>query len=213
MQVEYLDPSGGLVAGRANHQGAGLVSVRNLPLYEATRAGRAFHGGQAAAGAVLPIFSNTAQVVGLWNPAGSGVNAVLTQVALTYVSTTGAAGGFVLAAVISTGASVATGAPISAFTDGTVGTTIRNGLVGALTGPKCRFTPSAATVTAPVIYRHIGLNQLVITAATTTGDQWNARVNFPGDVIIPPGNALFVAGNIATLITEAVGMSWLEEDV
>ena len=116
-----------------------------------------------------------------------------------------------LGAVVNTGAAVATGGNVSAFTDGVLNTTIWNGRVGDLRGPKARFTPSAATVTAPVIYRHLGLNQLVITAADATNAQWRAAVDFDGDIIIPQGNAIFVAGNIATLITEAVGMSWVEE--
>jgi len=182
------------------------VGPRQLSLYEATKEGRVFHGNTAAAGNVLPIFSNTAQEMVLWN-SSTTVNAVLTRVALTYVSTTGAAGGFVLGVIPSPG--YALGGGITAFTDSTP----TNGLVGAGRTSMCRFTGAAATVTAPTIYRHIGLNQLVITAATTSGDQWKAYVDFDGDVIIPPGQALCLAGNIATLIIMAGTMTWVEEDL
>lgn len=177
---------------------------------QAAREGRMFTGGSAAGGTVLPIYSATAQKLGLWNPQDSGVNAILTQVALTYRQTIGAAGGFVLASVPNA-AGIGTAAPVGAFTDGVLGTTIHNALVGSLIGPKCRFTPSAATVVAPALYRHIGLNQLVLTPTDATSAQWLATVDFPGDVILPPGTAIFVAGNIATLVTLAGSMTWVEE--
>lgn len=210
-EVPFLARNKGVGEPSLGDTGGLLVQDAGGKWTQATREGRTFHGGAAAAGAVLPIFSDVAQVVGLWNPAGTGVNALLTRVAFTYVSTTGAAGGFVLA-VTRNAAGIGTAAPIVAFTDGALGTTIHNGLVGSQIGPKCRFAPlTATTIAAPVIYRHLGLNQLVITAADATNLQWKAYVDFDGDVILPPGNAIWVAGNIATLITMAVGMSWVEE--
>lgn len=188
--------------------GSLMVGNRQLPLYEATKAGRVFHGNSAAAGVILPIYSNTAQKVGLWN-ASTTVNAVLTRVAFTYVSTTGAAGGLVLAAV--SGAGSALGGNITVFTESAA--LVTNGLVGGGLTAKCKFTGSAATVAAPTIYRHIGFNQLVITAADATNAQWKAHIDFDGDVIIPPGSALFLAGNIATLITLAPSITWVEEDI
>jgi len=54
--------------------------------------GNVFIGNQAAAGAVVPIYSNTTQQCGLFNPAGSGVNLVPIKINFGYVDTTGAAG-------------------------------------------------------------------------------------------------------------------------
>ncbi|MCR4340511.1 MAG: hypothetical protein NUW01_11590, partial [Gemmatimonadaceae bacterium] len=78
------------------------------PWYQAAREGRVFIGNAAAAGSVLPIYSNTTQVFGVWNPKGSGVNVIPISLALCYVSTTGAAGGYCLALVRNTGAGTAT---------------------------------------------------------------------------------------------------------
>lgn len=195
-----------LAAPYLSDSGSLFVANRHLDLYEATKDGRVFHGNTAAAGNVLPIFSNTTQEMGLWN-SSTDVNAVLTRISLTYVSTTGAAGGFVLGYL--TGAGSALGGTITAFTD----TTPVNGLIGAGRTSKCRFTGAAATVTAPTIYRSLGLNQLVLTATDATATQWKAEVEFPGDVILPPGSAVFVAGNIATLVIMAGTMTWVEEDI
>ena len=73
-----------------------LVQPAGLDYYHLAKQGLIFTGNMAATGLVLPIFSNTAQVCGIWNPAGSGVNAVLMGVRGTYVDTTGATGGYCL---------------------------------------------------------------------------------------------------------------------
>jgi len=179
--------------------------------YQAAQEGRVFTGNAAAAGQVLPIFSGTAQKFGLWNPAGSGVDVELIRLALTYVDTTGAAGGYVLALVANAPANLGTGAAITAFTEGALGTDIFNARVGSGAAPKAKFTPSAATVTAPIILRHLGLNQLVTTAADATTVPWRAVEEFDGDLILPPGNAVFVAGNIATLSKWACSLTWKEK--
>jgi len=180
--------------------------------YHTAKQGKLFTGNSAAAGLVLPIYSNTAQVFGIWNPAGSGVNAVLVNLRMTYVDTTGAAGGYVLGLLRDAGAAVGTAAPISAFTR----TTPERGLFGAATGGnKVLFTGSAATVTTGlmVIGRNLGLNQLVTTAADATTVPWTMKEDFDGEISLSPGNAMFVAGNIATLSKWAVSLTWAEEPV
>ena len=209
--MSMTTPAGNVISERSNLHGSLKVVQTQLPLYESNRAGRVFVASNVAAGNVLPIFSNTAQESGIWNPGGSGVMAVLCSVAFTYVSTTGAAGGYVLAAVVNAGAAVATGGNISAFTDATANVTVWSGKVGVTPANVIRFAQGASTVTAPVIYRHLGYNQLVVTAADATTVPWRADYDFRGDIILPPGNALFVAGNIATLMISAVSMVWSEE--
>lgn len=169
--------------------------------------GRLFTGNAAAAGAVLPIYSNTAQVFGLWNPAGSGVIGEFVNLTGTYVDTTGAAGGFVLGIMKNAGSSLATGG-ISAFTEGTPENSLGN-----LGANKIRFTPSAATVITPTIYKHLGINQLVLTAATTGATTFPFNKDFDGDTLIYPNSAVFVAGNIATLSKWAASVSWVEHKV
>jgi hypothetical protein len=178
---------------------------------QAAREGRVFTGNMAAAGAVLPIYSNAAQVCGIWNPFGSGVNVVPIRLGLTYVDTTGAAGGYVLAAVLNAPGQLATAANITAFTDGVLNTSIFNAKVGDAKGPKARFTPSAATVTAPIVLRHLSLDQNAFTANGTGQMPFSNEVAFDGDLIIPPGVAVFIAGNIATLAKLACSLTWAEE--
>lgn len=187
-----------------------LVQSANSDLAHAAKSGKVFTGSAAAAGSVLPIFSNTAQVFGLWNPAGSGVDAFITSIAASYVDTTGAAGGFVLGIVKNAGSATATGAAVSAFTEGTP----EPGIAGSrLGGNKVRFTPSAATVTAPSILRHLGIGQLVLTASDATNGIFHFYRDFRGDLAIAPNTAVFLCGNIATLSKWAASITWVEEPV
>ncbi|OFW37648.1 MAG: hypothetical protein A3J29_06135 [Acidobacteria bacterium RIFCSPLOWO2_12_FULL_67_14b] len=199
---------GGDAAPQLSDEGALLTQGVGGVSYHAARQRKVFTAPMAAAGGVLPIFSNTAQIFGLWNPAGSGVIANILELAMSFVDTTGAAGGYVLAVVKNAGAALATGGNISAFTDLTVYEALATG--NAASGNKCRVS-SAATVTAPVILRHLGLNQLVLTAADATGLQWKNTSRFDGDVLVAPNTALFVAGNIATLSKWACSVTWQEE--
>ena len=180
------------------------VGPRSAAYYEACKEWRVFIGNGTAD--VTPIFSNTAQKYGLWNPLGSGVNAVLARITVTIKDTTGAAGGYVLGASIGTGGTL--GGLITAFTAGTV----YNGLLGAGRTPLCSFTATAATVTAPILYQHLGLNQLVITYTDATNGLMTTRLDFNGDVVIPPGNAIWFAGSIATLSKVAPCITCVEED-
>lgn len=176
---------------------------------QASKHGKLYTGNMAATGIVLPLFSATAQVFGLWNPSDSGVNGWLVGVRATYVDTTGASGGYCLAVNKKIGASLATGG-ISAFTEGTP----ECGLIGSkLGGNRIRFTPSAATTIAPTVARQLGINQLVITATDATNMFSAFKEDFDGEFGIPPGTAVWLAGNIATLAKLACSISWVEEPV
>jgi hypothetical protein len=178
--------------------------------WHASKQRKLFTTNMAAAGAVLPIFSGTTQQFGLFNPLGSGVNVQLVELAMTYVSTTGAAGGYVLALVKNAGAGQATGGNLTSLTALSVWDGISNG--NAASGNKA-YGITAFGCTAPVIYRHLGLNHQALTAADATQNAWLTKQRFDGDVGIAPGTVLVVAGNIATLSTWAVSATWVEEPV
>jgi len=80
-----------------------------VPWYNLTRQGKVFTGNIAAAGVVLPIYSNTTQQLGLWNPYGNTNDLIVKSISLTYVDTTGAAQGINLANTGTAGNLVVTG--------------------------------------------------------------------------------------------------------
>lgn len=169
--------------------------------------GNVFIGAQAAAGAVVPIFSSTSPVFVVWNPLGSGKNIVPLWLQMGYVDTTGAAGGFVLGYQTGVGAQIATGAPVTAFT----AVAPVNGYIGVGKPSAAKFAPATCTLTAGCSrLMDIGINQTVLTAATTGSPQWLARFNFDGEVIVPQGTLIVVGGNIATLSKHTLTMAWAE---
>jgi hypothetical protein len=179
-----------------------------LPYYGLVRQGKVFHGNVAAAGVVLPIFSATTQTLGLWNPVGSGKDLILLNIALTYVDTTGAAGGYVLAQLTNAPAAIGTGLAITAFTE----TAAIPAYNGAAQSSVAKFGQGATlTVTAPTVKRHLGLSQNAFTAAGTGQMAFVNRIDFSGEEVLAPGTAVFVAGNIATLAKWSGSLTWAEE--
>ena len=94
-----------------------MVAGLHGNLYTATYRGMMFHGYNTTASAI-PITSTTAPTFILWNPYGSGVNCVLVHYVVGYAAGTNVEGNVQLAVIQGAGAMVATGAPITAFTDG-----------------------------------------------------------------------------------------------
>lgn len=180
-----------------------------LPWYGLAKQGRIFTGNIAAAGVVLPIYSNTTQQVGLWNPYGNTNDLIVKSISLTYVDTTGAAGGFCLGYLGNAPAAIGTGLAITAFTE--TAAVPGYGATGNLS-QSAKFGQGATlTVSAPSVLRQLGLNQTVLTAATTSSPQWNSRFDFDaGDLVVTPGMAIFVAGNIATLSKFTGSITWAE---
>lgn len=177
--------------------------------YKYNAQSKLFIGTQAAAGTVLPIYSNTTQQCGLFNPSGSGKHVIPVRLNITYVDTTGAAGGFCLGYNTGLAGTIATGA-----TGGLVAATLATPVCANLSGtlPLAKFMSAAITCTAPGVLMQLGLNQTVLTAATTGSPQWGAWYKFDGEVVLSPGTAIYVAGNIATLSKFVCSISWVEID-
>lgn len=186
-----------------------MTTPDRLSLYDSALAGQIFTGNIAAAGVVLPIYSNTTQQVGLWNPVGTSKNLVLISLTLTYVDTTGAAGGFCLGYLSNAPAAIGTGLAITAFTETAAVSNYPGGGFSSI----AKFGQGATlTVTAPVVKRQLGLNQTVLTAATTSSPQWSSSIDFHGEEVLTPGTAIFVCGNIATLSKFTGSLVWAELD-
>jgi hypothetical protein len=168
-----------------------------------TQAGNVFIGSTTNAGIAIPAYNATAQTFGLWNPAGSGVDAVLLDLNLG-VATLGtpAVAAIGLSYLGNTGATIATGAPVSAFTD----TTPLNGRISRQANNRCRFTLSA-TITAPSFFFSLGLSQE--TTAAQNGIQW-MEYEFGGFLIVPPGTYIGLGGSAAPGQTFQSSLVWLE---
>jgi hypothetical protein len=174
--------------------------------YDQVKAGRCFVGNTAAAGVASPISTGTAVTFGLWNTS-STKNAVPLWINIGYTSGTIALGVFGLANQYC-GFTLATAAPLSAFTDGTP----KNLLLGSGQGSSMRFTPSGATLTAG------GTSLMSFDAGKASATAALGEINglgyeFDGSVIVTPGQLIFVASSIAQTGVYTMSMAWAEIDI
>lgn len=171
--------------------------------------GRVFMGTTAVAGAKPPAYNATSHVFVLWNPAGSGKNLVPLRLNMGFVDTTGAAGNVVLSYQSGVGAQAATGSPITAFTH----VAPINCLIGSGQASVAKFAPGAATFAAATsLLCTTGISELVTTATDATNLYSKASEEFDGRIIVPPGTAICVAGNIALLSNFDISLWWAEVD-
>lgn len=183
---------------------AGL-SFSSGKYYPEAASGNVFIGSTAVAGVTSPLSTGTAMTFGLWNTSTTK-NAVLLKFNAGFTSGTIALGEWGLTN-INGGLAVATGGNITAFTDGVVGTTIRNGIIGGGNASSMRFTPSAATVVAGTACYWMGNAH---EGATGVGPSNNFSHDFDGQIIVPPGQAVFVVGSIAQTANFTMSLSWAE---
>lgn len=173
--------------------------------YDAVAAGQVFIGSTAAAGTAFPITTGTAVTFGLWNT-NPTKNAVLLTLDLGYTSGTIALGSLAIADQYC-GFAIGTGAPLSAFTNGTP----KNALLGNGSGSSMRFTPSAATLTAGgTAAKFIGKG---IESATAGLGVFDGHYDFDGSIIVPPGHLVFLASSVAQTALFSASLMWAEVSI
>ena len=186
-----------------------IVAEAMAKYYTMTYRGAVFHGASAAAGILIPISTTTAPTFALWNPSGSGKNAVLLKFLLGWVSTTGAPGSVLY--MFKTGVGASIGTPISAFA--TVAGNPVNGLLGSGNASSMLFAPATATINAAgTVLRPMGVSQLTTTGTATFGTATMVE-DFEGTIIVPPGVLFYIAGSAALLSLFAHGLIWAEVPV
>jgi hypothetical protein len=178
-------------------------------LVQQTLKGRMFIGSTTYAGVVVPAYNATAQVFGLWNPAGSGRNLVLDKLNMALATIgTEAVAAYGLSYLTNTGGSIGTGAPISAFT----ATAPVNGLLTEGDTPKGRFTLSA-TITAPTFFYDLGVALISTDLNTATNDGFcQLTHDFNGAITIPPGVYVGLGSSAAGGQTMQASITWYETD-
>jgi hypothetical protein len=181
-----IGTDGNQTQSRGGHLGETVVTELHGKYYEQTSRGNTYLGRSASAGIAILLPATGGGHPTLWNPLGSGVNASLICLELSYVSGTAAPGAFEWASTLNAGATIGTGAPVVTFT--AVAST--NMLMGSGNVGKCLWAPTVNTFTAaPVFYRPLGFGQHTITAAAAV-DSAVLRLYYDGDFVIPPGNAI-----------------------
>ena len=175
--------------------------------YPDVNAGQTFIGTTAVAGVKPPAYNATAHTFCLWNPAGSGFNFMLLHLLMGWSDTTGATGNVCISYQNNVGAQAATGSPITAATL----VAPLNAKIGAGNSSASKFAPATATFGAATsLLMTTGISQTVTTATDATNLPKQAKHDFEGTVMVPPGTAICVTGNIALLSNFDISLIWDE---
>jgi hypothetical protein len=204
-------PEGQTVSqARYGTEGDMISSELHGRYYEKSKRGGVFIGFTAAAGIVIPIYSNTTQLFGLWNTSTTKVLSLI-KLTIGIVGTPSTSGNVGLAIVTGAGTTVATGAPISAFT---VATTVINAANLVLTISSAGKICTTATIIAPTIYIPLGFNSPGVLAAASVTTPWYTLIHdFDGTFLLPPGAAVFVSGNVLQTAAFNIALVWEESPI
>jgi hypothetical protein len=142
----------------------------------------------------------------LWNPSGSGVNAILLSYRIAYVSGNTIAGAIAVMMNTNAGENVATGAVFTAFTQNDPG----NGIVGDGGRSAMKTTSSGATLSAAgSLYKFTGIT-LYAGKDTSAAPATETIHDFDGSVIVPPGIAIWFASTAASVALFGQTLVWKE---
>lgn len=191
-------------------QGEQIVTELHGKYYVQAQRGNLFIGATPIAGVAVPISSSTSPTPCLWNPAGSGVNAVLVSYYIGYSGGTGVVGALGYYAVTGAGSAIGTAAPFSAF----AATTPTNALIGLGNSSKMKWssTGTCTLTTAGTLIRGFGMGQSAPVSAGTS--IWGLYVdNFDGTMIVPPGVAIYPAATAASGDTFVQALLWYEAPI
>jgi hypothetical protein len=185
----------------------GVMPFSSGRYYADANLGNVFIGTTAVAGVAPPAYNATAHTFCVWNPLGSNKNIIPIHLMMGWVSTTGAPGNVVISYQNGVGSQVATGAAITAATL----VAPLNAKIGSGNASIAKFAPATITFAAATsLLLTTGISQLTITGTSTTGLPQQAKHDFDGTVIVSPGTAICVAGNIAITDVFDITLVWAE---
>ena len=174
------------------------------------RSGNVFGISTVVAGLAIPISTTTSPIMALWNPAGSGKNAVLLRYTYGYVSGTTVAGAIGFTYQVNAGNTVATGAVYTAFNAATpFNALLGGGNVSAMRSSAAATNTLTAASTNTFLY--IGGESALISSTAMNG--YTFVYDFEGSIIVPPGVTIYPVGTAASGALIAQSLWWIEVPV
>lgn len=175
-------------------------------------AGKCYIGSTAVAGVVIPVSTTTSPTFLLWNPAGSGVYAVLNK--LMIGAPADGTNDFVsigLSVVTNAGSQIGTGAPVVSGTFvAPISALVGNGAPAS----KMRFAPATASIVAAgTFFYTLGFTAFEGDIATTALAPVALIHDFNGGVVVAPGTAIHVVADEAAGLTTEITLTWAEVPV
>lgn len=216
--LKFLSGKSGTSEGVAGDEGQLVVDQMHGKYYQANQKYGVFSSSTTPLGLAIPVYTTVTPVGNvLWNPAGSGVKAVLAKYQAARAS--GTAGFFAIGLMARNGMGsvIATGAQITAFAE----TTPINGKLGLVNsvagtggGPSSRVKSSRAgtcTITAAVAAEWVEtLGGTGVEADATTNGISLINHDFDGRIEVYPGTIVFVGATMASVALYAQTLSWVE---
>lgn len=174
--------------------------------YDQAKAGNLFIA-MSTTPLAIPVAGTTAPKFVLWNRS-TNTNCVLVRYTAGWSATTEAPGNIQFTYLNAGYAIGATGAPCTAFTDGTA-TLVTNGVIGIGKKPKASFSV-AATIIAGTVFYGTGISHLTTTGAAITQTGWMSEHLFQETVIVPPGMLIHSCASAATATLYHETLVWYE---
>jgi hypothetical protein len=213
--VQNLSDGAQGVIARAGRQGEQIVSELHGRHYEQTLRGAMFSNGHLA---LTPLSANTitlgattTPILGLWNPPGSGVNAVIIQASLTAgINNTAATGPGAFVWATSTGNNaITTGSTPFARFLGSAVSKVKGMAFVPLTGLTNNLVvQEASDMISPTVITTTAVPTTVVTPMIN-----NVQI-FDGGLIIPPGGVLALLNTVSTTTISVYGrVKWEEVPV
>ena len=192
-----------------------IVAELHGKYYTQAYRGNCFMVSTVAAGLAHPILSTTAPVVMLWNPLGSGKNAVLLRYcSACTLNATCVAGSVLLMGIFGAGSVIATGSAITAFNQSVLGTNLFNLSLGSgnvsVMKSSANGTNTVTAVTAVVAVMGQNLPTTAAGAVASPTSIPGIVYDFDGTVIVTPGVAVFVAASAASSALSTQSLLWEE---
>jgi len=196
----------------------GIVAELHGKYYTQTYRGNCFFVSTVGAGLAIPVISTTSPTLCLWNPTGSGKNAVLIRAsASNTLNATTVQGSFLLMAQFNAGNTVATGAVFTAFAQAALGTNLFNCNLGGGNVSVMRSSATATntlTAASVLVAANMGqINPTTVAGAVATGAQPALVYDFDGTIIVPPGVVVYFAASSATTALFTQSLLWEEVPV
>lgn len=186
-----------------------IVTELHGKYYAAAKAGRVFQQSVVVGGVAIPISSTVAPIIALWNPTGSGKNAVLIRYLANFVATPAIPGTIGLMALLQAGSNIGTGAPVVAFN--TVAPV--NGIIGGGLASAMRSSNAATnTLIAAGTWHTTLFANFTGTAAAVVPPSGPLIYDFDGTVIVPPGVLVYPAASAASALMQQT-LIWEEVPV
>jgi hypothetical protein len=190
-----------------------VVAELHGKYYTQAYRGNVFVGTTVQAGLAIPLNTTTAPLVMLWNPASSGKNLIPIKFRCGYVSGATVSGTIGYNILLGAGGG-SINTVVTAFVPTTapaIGQSLNNGFVGAgnRSAMQVSFSGTNTIVTTNSFYlRNTPFSYgAPITSSTVSH---NMVDDFDGEVIIPPGVAMYVVASAASVALFQQSFTWAE---